>query len=85
MTEDAVNQKLSLLSTTTDYSKLADADLVIEAAFENMPLKKEIFTKLNSVCKPDAILASNTSYLSIDEIASSTDRPQNVVGLRKCF
>ena len=60
---------------------LAGADLVIEAVFENMAIKKEIFTKLDAIVKPGAILASNTSYLDIDEIAAVTQRPGDVVGL----
>ena len=76
-----VDETLSLLSTTLDYSDLAACDIVIEAAFENMAIKKEIFAKLDQVCKQDAILATNTSGLDIDEIASSTRRPENVIGM----
>ena len=60
---------------------MADCDLVIEAVFEQMDVKKDIFGRLDRICKPGAILASNTSYLNIDEIAASTSRPQDVVGL----
>jgi 3-hydroxyacyl-CoA dehydrogenase len=81
MTADDVKDKMSLITGSTTLEDLADADLVIEAVFENMDLKKEIFTKLNSICKPEAIMASNTSYLNIDEIAAVTDRPENVIGL----
>lgn len=63
-----------------DFTRLKDADIVIEAVFENMAIKKDIFSKLDKVCKPDTILASNTSYLDIDEIGQSTSRPANVVG-----
>src|SRR5690606_23548355 len=63
------------------YDDFRDVDLVIEAVFENMAIKKEIFAKLDEVCKPGAILASNTSTLSIDEIASATKRPEDVVGM----
>jgi 3-hydroxyacyl-CoA dehydrogenase len=61
--------------------RLGDADLVIEAVFENMALKKEIFAKLDAVAKPGAILATNTSTLDINEIAAATKRPQDVIGL----
>ncbi len=66
---------------TTDYAALGDADLVIEAVFENMEVKKEVFRRLDEVAKPGAILATNTSYLNIDEIASVTGRPADVLGL----
>ncbi|XP_029462063.1 peroxisomal bifunctional enzyme isoform X2 [Rhinatrema bivittatum] len=65
---------------TLDYSKLKDVDIVIEAAYENMVLKKEIFRRLSAICKPKAFLCTNTSGLDIDEIASVTDRPQMVIG-----
>lgn len=81
MTEEAKNSTLSNISTTTDYNQLADADLVIEAAVETMELKKELFKYLDGICKPEAILASNTSSLSITEIASSTNRPDKVIGM----
>ncbi|NXG46617.1 ECHP enzyme, partial [Psilopogon haemacephalus] len=68
------------LQFTVDLAVLADVDLVIEAVFEDMQLKKEIFRKLSEVCKPEALLCTNTSALSIDEIASATSRPQQVVG-----
>mmetsp|Transcript_19016 Transcript_19016/g.24827 ORF Transcript_19016/g.24827 Transcript_19016/m.24827 type:complete len:717 (+) Transcript_19016:159-2309(+) len=76
-----VDRALSLISTAVDYSALKNADLVIEAVFEDMKLKKEIFKKLDAACKPECILASNTSYLSIDEMASVTKRPQKVMGM----
>ncbi|WP_457773051.1 3-hydroxyacyl-CoA dehydrogenase family protein [Phycobium rhodophyticola] len=66
---------------STSYDDLSDADLIIEAVFENMDVKKEVFTILDKVAKPGAVLASNTSYLNIDEIASATSRPQDVIGL----
>ena len=62
-------------------NSLAEKDLIIEAVFENMDLKKEIFSKLNNVAKKGAILATNTSGLDINEIASTTDSPENVIGL----
>jgi 3-hydroxybutyryl-CoA dehydrogenase len=72
---------LGRLSFTTQLSDFAHCDLVIEAATENMALKKTLFTELDVICKPEAILASNTSSLSITEIASATQRPDRVVGL----
>ncbi|KAJ7325011.1 hypothetical protein JRQ81_018031 [Phrynocephalus forsythii] len=68
------------LHFTLDFGALKDVDLVIEAVFEDMPLKKEIFRKLSVVCKPEALLSSNTFYLDIDEIASVTGRPHQVIG-----
>ncbi|MCW8843409.1 MAG: 3-hydroxyacyl-CoA dehydrogenase NAD-binding domain-containing protein [Rhodobacteraceae bacterium] len=72
---------LSNLSGATDLTALSEVDLVIEAVFEQMEIKKEIFTKLDAVCKKGAILASNTSYLDINEIAVQTSRPEDVIGL----
>ena len=69
------------LEVSINYDSLASVDLVIEAVFEDMAVKKDVFGKLDAVCKPDAILASNTSYLDIDEIAASTSRPESVIGL----
>ncbi|SEF66972.1 3-hydroxyacyl-CoA dehydrogenase NAD-binding domain-containing protein [Jhaorihella thermophila] len=69
------------LTLTTSYDDLADVDLVIEAVFEDMDVKKKVFAQLDAVCKPGAVLASNTSYLNIDEIAATTSRPQDVIGL----
>ncbi|RIK84307.1 MAG: 3-hydroxyacyl-CoA dehydrogenase [Hyphomicrobiales bacterium] len=73
--------RLSRFSRTTDYADLADADLIIEAVFEEMSVKKDVFGKLDKVAKAGAILATNTSYLDVNEIASFTSRPQDVVGL----
>ncbi|HFC04395.1 MAG TPA: 3-hydroxyacyl-CoA dehydrogenase, partial [Rhizobiales bacterium] len=70
-----------LFAVSTDYADLAKADLVIEAAYEDMEVKKQIFAELDRVCKPGAVLATNTSYLDINEIAASTSRPQDVLGL----
>ncbi|MDA0824044.1 MAG: 3-hydroxyacyl-CoA dehydrogenase NAD-binding domain-containing protein [Proteobacteria bacterium] len=81
MTEAQLEKHMSMITGTLDYDALADVDIVIEAVFENMALKKEIFATLDRVCKPGAILASNTSTLDIDEIAASTKRPQDVIGL----
>ncbi|MCG7521434.1 3-hydroxyacyl-CoA dehydrogenase NAD-binding domain-containing protein [Ruegeria sp. Ofav3-42] len=72
---------LAKVTPTTDYQDLAQSDLVIEAAVEDMAIKKKIFEKLDQVCHPTAILATNTSYLDIDEIASATARPDRVAGL----
>ena len=69
------------LAVITDYAGLADADLVIEAVFEEMAVKKQVFTQLDAVCKQGAILATNTSYLDVNEIAAITKRPQDVIGL----
>ena len=75
-----VDAAVGLIAPTLDYSDLGDCDIVIEAVFENMAVKKEIFGKLDAVVKPGAILATNTSALSIDEIAAATSRPQDVIG-----
>ena len=72
---------MGLLKPTLALEDLADCDLIIEAVYEEMGVKKEIFGKLDKICKPGAILASNTSYLNIDEIAASTARPQDVLGM----
>ena len=69
------------ISTTTEYADFADADLVIEAASEDMNLKKEVFAELAKVCKPETIFATNTSSLSITEIAAITDRPAQFIGM----
>ena len=76
---DAITGKA--LSFSTEYAALSDVDLVIEAVFEEMGVKKQVFTQLDAVCKPGAVLASNTSYLDIDEIAACTSRPRDVIGL----
>jgi len=81
MSEAQLEKLMQLFIPTTDYEDLADVDLVIEAVFENMAIKKEIFKRLDQVCKPGAILASNTSYLDLDEIAQVTSRPGDVVGM----
>ncbi len=81
MTEDQLGQRIGLITGTTDYADLGDVDIVIEAVFENLELKKEIFAKLDAVCKPGAILATNTSYQDVDAIAAATGRPQDVLGM----
>lgn len=72
---------LANITTTTDYATFADADLVIEAASEDMALKKEVFTQLDAICKPETIFATNTSSLSITEIAACTQRPAQFIGM----
>ena len=81
LSPEALEQRMGLIGGSTDYSELAGTDLVIEAVFENMALKKEVFGQLDKVCKPGAILASNTSTLDVDEIAAATGRPQDVLGM----
>jgi len=81
LTPDQVERAMSLLTPTLRFEMLDKCDLVIEAIYENMEAKKAVFERLNTVAKPGAILASNTSFLSIDEIASVTSRPQDVLGL----
>ena len=79
--QEYMDATLANITPTTDYAMCADADLVIEAAVETMDLKKELFKMLDEICKPEAILASNTSSLSITEIASATARPDKVIGM----
>ena len=81
MTGEQVEKAMELLNPTLDFDALADCDLIIEAVFEAMEIKKDVFGKLDKIAKPGAILASNTSYLNVDEIAASTSRPEDVVGL----
>ncbi len=81
MTAADVERRMGLLSPTLEMDALSAADLVIEAVFENMDLKKQIFARLDGIAKPGAILASNTSYLNVDEIAAATSRPDHVLGL----
>jgi 3-hydroxyacyl-CoA dehydrogenase len=81
MTAEQVEQRMGLIRGTLDYEGFRDVDLVIEAVFENMDLKKQIFRTLDEYCKPGCVLATNTSTLSIDEIASATRRPADVVGM----
>ncbi|MGO3694066.1 3-hydroxyacyl-CoA dehydrogenase NAD-binding domain-containing protein, partial [Marinobacter sp.] len=81
ITQQQVEDRMALVTGSLNYDDFNDVDLVIEAVFENMAVKKEIFGKLDGVCKPGAILASNTSTLDIDEIASATKRPEDVVGM----
>ncbi|WP_334654520.1 3-hydroxyacyl-CoA dehydrogenase NAD-binding domain-containing protein [Sphingomonas panaciterrae] len=78
---DAPEKAMGLLTPTLKLEDLADCDLIIEAVYENMDVKKELFTKLDAIAKPGAILATNTSYLDVDEIAAVTKRPEDVVGM----
>ena len=80
ITEDAMKAILANITTTTDYADFADADLVIEAAVENMQLKKDVFMELDKICKPETIFATNSSSLSITEIAACTSRPAQFIG-----
>ncbi|MBQ5695331.1 MAG: 3-hydroxybutyryl-CoA dehydrogenase [Clostridium sp.] len=81
MDEATKEDILSRISGTTDMNLAEDCDLVVEAAIENMKIKKEIFAELDKICKPETILASNTSSLSITEVASATNRPEKVIGM----
>src|SRR5579863_1799623 len=80
LTQQFVDERLQLIKPTLSYDDFGKVDMVVEAVFEGMQLKKEIFSLLDRVCRPNAILASNTSTLSIDEIASATERPEAVIG-----
>lgn len=81
LSAEARDTTVALLTPSTDLQSLSDVDLVVEAVFEKMEIKKEIFGNLDRICKSGAILASNTSYLDVNEIAASTSRPQDVIGL----
>jgi 3-hydroxyacyl-CoA dehydrogenase len=80
LSQAAMDERMALIGRGRDYAAIADADIVIEAVFEDMDLKKKIFAALDAACKPAAILASNTSSLDINEIATATKRPDKVVG-----
>jgi 3-hydroxyacyl-CoA dehydrogenase len=79
--QEQLEQRMGLITPALDYAALGTADLVIEAVFENMALKKEIFAELDKVARPGAVIGTNTSTLDIDEIAAVTKRPEDVVGL----
>ncbi len=81
LAQDKYEQRMALLTTTLNYDDIAQADMVIEAVFEDLGVKSQVFTKLDAVMKPGAILASNTSTLDVDKIAEVTQRPGDVVGL----
>jgi 3-hydroxyacyl-CoA dehydrogenase len=80
LTAADVEKRMGLIRGTTDWKAIADADIVIEAVFEEMPIKKEVFAKLDAIAKPDAVLATNTSTLDVNEIAGATKRPESVIG-----
>jgi 3-hydroxyacyl-CoA dehydrogenase len=81
MAAEDVDKRLALLNGTTDLAAISGADLIIEAVFEDMALKKELFAKIDRLAKPDAVLATNTSYLDLETIADATSRPQEVLGM----
>jgi len=81
MTQDDVEKRMALLTPTLKLEDLANVDMVIEAVFERMDIKKDVFAKLDRIVKQGAVLASNTSYLNVDEIASATKRPESVIGM----
>ncbi|RUV67834.1 3-hydroxyacyl-CoA dehydrogenase, partial [Mesorhizobium sp. M5C.F.Cr.IN.023.01.1.1] len=81
LSEEVKQQRLALFKGSIDYADLVDCDLIVEAVFEEMAIKKDVFGRLDAVAKPGAILATNTSYLDVNEIAASTSRPQDVVGM----
>jgi len=80
LTPADVDTRMGLIHGTTDWGAVGDADIIIEAVFEEMPVKKEVFAKLDGLAKPDAVLATNTSTLDVDEIAAATKRPESVIG-----
>ncbi len=81
LTPEELSQRMGLIRTSLDYAELAGADVIIEAVYENMDLKKTIFGRLDRIAKPGAVLASNTSTLDVAEIAAATGRPADVLGL----
>ncbi len=80
LTQEVADARLALVRPTLAFEGFGEADVVVEAVFEGMQLKKQVFAQLDRLCKPDAILATNTSYLDVDEIAAATGRPQRVIG-----
>lgn len=78
---DAMEKRMGLITGTLDYADLGQADVVVEAVYENLDVKKEVFEKFEAVCKPGAILASNTSGLDVDAMANVTSRPEDVIGM----
>ncbi|PWT75094.1 MAG: 3-hydroxyacyl-CoA dehydrogenase [Proteobacteria bacterium] len=81
LSQPDMDKRMALFQGTTNYNDLKSADIVIEAVFEDMPVKKQVFEKLDQICKPGAILATNTSTLDVNEIAAVTKRPESVLGL----
>lgn len=80
LTQEQMDQRLALITPTLTFDRFTEADIVVEAVFEEMKLKKAVFAELDRATRPDAVLASNTSTLNIDEIASATSRPRQVIG-----
>jgi 3-hydroxyacyl-CoA dehydrogenase len=80
LSQKQMDERMALIEPTTSYEKFKEADIVVEAVFEEMALKKKVFAEIEKATRPDAILASNTSTLNVDEIASATSRPANVIG-----
>src|SRR5437867_8091821 len=76
-----VEKRMGLIKGTTDFNAIADADIVVEAVFEEMPIKQEVFAKIDKICRADAVLATNTSTLDVNAIAGATARPESVVGM----
>src|SRR5881296_4305110 len=81
LTAADVDKRMGLIQGTTNFGAIADADIVIEAVFEEMAVKKDVFAKLDKICKADAVLATNTSTLDVNEIAGATARPESVIGM----
>ena len=81
ISQSEMKTSMSRITASTDYNQLSACDLVIEAATENMDIKLNIFKELDKVCKPETILASNTSSISINKIAATTKRPEKVIGM----
>ena len=81
LSEQQLENRMAMITPTLNINELANADLIIEAVFEEMSIKKDVFAKLDKVAKPGCILASNTSYLDLNEIAAATTRPQDVIGM----
>jgi 3-hydroxyacyl-CoA dehydrogenase len=81
LTREDVERRMGLIRGSLDYAEVAEADLVIEAVFEEMALKRQVFGRLDAVAKPDAVLATNTSTLDVNQIASATGRPEQVLGM----
>jgi 3-hydroxyacyl-CoA dehydrogenase len=80
ITQADVEKRMGLITPTTDWNAVRDADMIVEAVFEDMPIKKEVFAKLDGLAKPGAVLATNTSTLDVNEIGSVTKRPEAVIG-----
>jgi 3-hydroxyacyl-CoA dehydrogenase len=81
LTREDVEKRMGLIRGTTDFADVSDADIIIEAVFEEMPVKKEVFARLDKIAKPEAVLATNTSTLDVNEIAGATGRPESVIGM----